>query len=198
MNATSTRLFAAICSVVAILLTGCVQKRLAVSDEFAPISLCDNRPVARIAQISGYVEMADIEYRWRTQSGQVVHAEAVAREVLNFLGTPGFEAGLARQPASEASWYWSPDTSQTRLTDDQSTEPLVTARRDTVIILGLQPTVALRVERPTENSSTGSTFPWHRTEWWGWQRIMLPGGIADGRLVPTTSCPSTDLPMPSL
>lgn len=193
MNDTHTRLTSLACALVTALLAGCVHERLPVSDEFAPICLRDNQPVTRIAELTGHIDNTNLEYRWRTKSLQTVESEVITGEILDFLGWTQWQAGLTRLPPREASWYWSPHLSEPEQASDRNAEILVTTRPYTVIILGLQPTIAIRIDRPTENSSFGVTFPWHNTDWWGWSRIILTGGIADGRLVPTSNCPSDDI-----
>ncbi len=187
--------------------SGCIYSgHLPSSDAYAPVDLSENSQVKRRIKYKTTTVSFDIFYSWVSKSGRKTHSIVVANEINNYLGGDRYfnilDPSLAT--ADEAHWYWAPKQELVAERSPLLDIPLVDIRDDTIIVLAINPTVFLRVDRPAEfvtgvkGISKNSPL-----EWWGWYRLMLAYGIADGLVVPVMDCGDpwsyfTEIIIPSL
>lgn len=180
----------------------CFSSRLESSNQYAPIDLADGQQVQRIVVDKSTVNIARFDYGWISQDGRTTWSDDVVTEIDNFLGTDT-ESSLIQIPADKASWFWSPRVETNSPHSAYGSDVLGFSRKDSIIILGLNPTVALRIERPTQFAYYVG-LPWHDPRpYWGWGRFILSRGIADSLAVPVGRCDepwpyATEIIIPSI
>ncbi|MBL4697772.1 MAG: hypothetical protein JKX70_02960 [Phycisphaerales bacterium] len=134
------------------------------------------------------METLDIYYSWRALSGRKTDSWNVEEEIHQYLGG-GDYWDEPRIAIAAASWYWAPELAINAANSSLREGALFPSRPDTIVILAINPTVILRVERPTVFRHNIGDAPWYsEIGWWGWGRRVLRYGIADGLVIPVVAC----------
>lgn len=158
---------------------------VSTSPAHAPLDILNKSAVKRDVSFTTKVETVDFEYNWILEDGSRVSSGEVIREINQYLNYDKKYLNPRLHPAHEASWYWSPLEAESN-SEDQGQ---LYVRDETVIIIGVNPTVCLVVQRPTEyRTSLGGSPRFDTTEWWGFARVMLSYGVADGNVLPLDEC----------
>jgi len=158
------------------------------SDTHSPIDLSDESPTARQIRYKGTMETHHMYYSWRARSGRKTDSSKVEEEIHQYLGG-GYYWDEPRISIAAASWYWAPELAIDASISSLREGALFPSRPDTIVILAINPTVILRVERPTVFRHNIGDAPWYsEMGWWGWDRRVLRYGIADGLVIPVVAC----------
>lgn len=164
-------------------LAACFPSRVEASNQHAPIDLTGGQRVERVIVDRSTVNIARFDYGWLSHYGETTWSDDVVEEIENFLGVDT-ESNLTQISADAASWYWGPETARETHDFSGGSDGPVFSRKDTIVILGLHPTLALRIERPTEFAYHVG-YPWRDPKhYWGWGRFILSRGMADGVAIP--------------
>lgn len=170
------------CAGIAPLLLGCGSQSVwESSDAFSPINLSAGMATSRLILTSGSPAGFDVDYSWVGPSGTCVTSESVVNELNRFTNFDR-DSDLVRALPEDSLWYWNPGFRADNL--DQGSRGKIISRADTIIILSVRPTIALRIFRPTVYRAFNSVAPGGDI-YWSWSRIVLRDGFADGCLVPS-------------
>lgn len=153
-----------------------------ISNDFAPIDLSSGLSTERVIFDEGSPWKYEIFYDWKTSAGLKITSSDVIHEIN---AATGFDEDqiLPTNNVTESFWYWLPDLSSSVHYDTVANLD-ITARPSSVIILGLKPTVAIVIEKPTFYASRNRFVPFNGN-YWSWSRIILKDGVADGVAVPS-------------
>jgi hypothetical protein len=153
-----------------------------IRNDFAPIDLSSGLSTERVISDEGSPWKYEIFYDWKTSTGSKINSSDVVREI-NAAMDFDEDQIFPTNNVADSFWYWLPDLSSSEHYDAIANLD-ITGRPSSVIVLGLKPTVAIVIERPTFYASRNRFVPFNGS-YWSWNRIVLKDGIADGVAVPS-------------